>query len=87
MKHILGMNFEDNNCPDFGSIAFDREGNLILLGADIHKLNNLLTRAICVGTYNVPTFYFQSGDMAYAVDTSRLFMYDASTDAWIEQEF
>ena len=86
MINILGMNFADDNFPDVGSIAFDREGDLILIGADMYKLNTVLTRAACIGTYNVGTFYFRTGDIAYTVDTSRLFMYESTTDTWIEQE-
>lgn len=86
MINILGMNFPDDTDIDVGSIAFDREGDLVLLGADMHKLNTVLTRAACIGTYNVGTFYFRTGDIAYTVDTSRLFMYESSTDTWIEQE-
>ena len=52
MRNILGMNFADNNYPDFGSITFDRHGeNLHLLGVDVGKLNSMLTRAVCIGTY------------------------------------
>jgi hypothetical protein len=86
MINILKMNFPDDTDIDVGSIAFDREGDLILLGADMYKLNTLLTRAVCIGIYNVDTFYFQTGDIAYTIDTSRLFMYESTNDTWIEQE-
>lgn len=84
--NILNMDFEEDNYPDFGSIAVDREGDLVLLGQDIHKLQVLLTREVCVGIYNVPTFAFKSGDIAFAMDVSRLFMYENTTDTWYEVE-
>ena len=62
---ILNMVFDDENKPDIGSIKFDRyRENLHLLGEDISKLNSVLTRAVCIGTYNAETFYFKSGDVA-----------------------
>ena len=85
MINILNMNFNENNVPDFGSIAFDRYGeNLHLLSTDISKLNSVLTRAVCIGTYNAGTFYFQSGDVAIVDDTQRAFVYNADSDSWTE---
>ena len=85
MINILKMNFPDDTDVDFGSIAFDRYGeNLHLLAADIDKLNSVLTRAVCIGTYNAGTFYFQSGDVAIADDTQRAFVYNADSDSWTE---
>lgn len=85
MINILGMNFPDNTDIDIGSIAFDRYGeNLHLLGVDVDKLNTVLTRAVCIGTYNAGTFYFQSGDVAIADDTQRAFVYNSDLDTWTE---
>ena len=85
MINILGMNFPDDTNVDFGSIAFDRYGeNLHLLSTDISKLNSVLTRAVCIGTYNAGTFYFQSGDVAIVDDTQRAFVYNADSDSWTE---
>ena len=85
MINILGMNFPDNTDIDVGSIAFDRYGeNLHLLSTDISKLNSVLTRAVCIGTYNAGTFYFQSGDVAIVDDTQRAFVYNADSDSWTE---
>ena len=87
MKIILNMRFPDNADIDIGSIAFDRtEKNITLCGTDINKLNTVLTRAACIGTYNAETFYFKSGDVAFAPDVSRLFMYESTSDTWYEQE-
>ncbi len=86
MINTLNMNFPDDNYPDFGSMVLDREGDLMLLGADVHKLNSRLTRAVCVGTYGADKFSFGTGDFAYAIDTERLFIYESTTDSWIEQE-
>ena len=85
MKEILKMNFPDDTAIDIGSIAFDRYGeNLHLLGEDISKLNSVLTRAVCIGTYHTETFYFKSGDVAIADDTQRAFVYNADSDSWTE---
>ena len=82
---ILNMVFDNENKPNIGSIKFDRHGeNLHLLGADVSKLNSLLTRAVCVGTYNAETFYFKSGDVAIVDDTQRIFIYNADSDSWTE---
>lgn len=85
MINKLNMNFPDDTDVDFGSIAFDRYGeNLHLLSTDISKLNSVLTRAVCIGTYNAGTFYFQSGDLAIVDDTQRAFVYNADSDSWTE---
>lgn len=85
MINILNMNFPDDTAIDIGSIAFDRYGeNLHLLGTDVGKLNSVLTRAVCIGTYNAGTFYFQSGDVAIVDDTQRAFVYNADSDSWTE---
>ena len=85
MINILNMNFPDDTAIDIGSIAFDRYGeNLHLLGTDVNKLNSVLTRAVCIGTYNAGTFYFQSGDVAVTDDTQRAFVYNADSDSWTE---
>lgn len=85
MINILNMNFPDNTTIDVGSIKFDRYGeNLHLAGVDVDKLNDTLTREVCVGTYNVPTFYFTSGDVAIVDDTQRAFVYNSDIDTWTE---
>ena len=85
MKNILNMNFPDDTNINVGSIAFDRYNeNLHLLGTDVGKLNSVLTRAVCIGTYNADKFYFQSGDVAIVDDTQRAFVYNADSDSWTE---
>jgi hypothetical protein len=85
MKDILNMKFSEDNLPDFGSIEFDRWGeNLHLAGVDVDKLNDILTRETCIGTYNAGTFYFQSGDIAIVDDTQRFFVYNSYLDCWTE---
>ena len=82
---ILNMVFDDENKPDIGSIKFDRYNeNLHLLGEDVDKLNTVLTRTVCIGTYNADKFYFQSGDVAIVDDTQRAFVYNADSDSWTE---
>ena len=86
MKNILEMNFADNNYPDFGSIKMNKKnGYLHLLSADIGKLNDLLTRAVCVGTYGVGEFSFDSGDIAVVDDASMSYVYNATADHWYLQ--
>ena len=83
MINILKMNFDENNIPDVGSIAFDRYGeNLHLAGVDVDKLNTVLTRAN-IATYGAE-FYFQSGDIAIVDDTQRFFVYNSYLDSWTE---
>ena len=85
MINILGMNFPDDTAIDVGSIAFDRYGeNLHLAGVDVDKLNSVLTREVCIGTYNADRFCFQSGDVAIVDDTQRFFVYNAYLDSWTE---
>ena len=83
MINILGMNFPDDTDIDVGSIAFDRyKEHLHLVGADVDKLNSVLTRAN-IATYGAE-FYFQSGDVAIVDDTQRAFVYNADSDSWTE---
>ena len=85
MKIILNMRFPDNANIDVGSINFDRyEENIHLLGTDVDKLNTVLTREVCTGTYNAEDFYFKSGDVAIVDDTQRAFVYNADSDSWTE---
>ena len=85
MINILNMNFNENNVPDVGGIAFDRyKEHLHLAGVDVDKLNDILTREACIGTYNASTFYFQSGDIAIVDDTQRAFVYNSDIDTWTE---
>ena len=87
MINILNMNIPDDTAIDVGSIAFDRWGeNLHLAGVDVDKLNTLLTRSACIGTYNADTFYFQSGDVAIVDDMQRAFVYNSTSDSWHEWE-
>ena len=87
MINILNMNFPDSTNLNIGSIKFDRYGeNLHLLSTDISKLNSVLARAVCIGTYNAGTFYFQSGDVAIVDDTQRAFVYNSTSDSWHEWE-
>lgn len=87
MINILNMNFPDSTNLNIGSIKFDRFGeNLHLLGVDVSKLNSVLTRAVCVGTYNADVFAFQSGDVAIVDDTQRAFVYNSTSDSWHEWE-
>lgn len=83
MINVLNMNFDENNVPDVGSIAFDRDKkNLHLVNADVSKLNNVLTRAN-IATYGAE-FYFRSGDVAIVDNAQRAFVYNSTLDTWTE---
>ena len=47
-------------------------------------IGNVLTRAVCVGTYNVPVFEFNTGHVAFCPNASRAFMYESTDDEWYE---
>lgn len=83
MINILRINFADNNFPNVGSMAIDKDGSVILLSRDISKLNGILTRSTIVGTYGAE-FPYQSGDVAVVPDATRIFMYESSSDTWYE---
>ena len=86
-KNILGMTFDISNMPDFGSMAMDKRNEYLhLLGVDVDKLTNTLTRAVCVDTYNADAFAFQSGDVAIVDDVQRAFVYNSTSDSWHEWE-
>ena len=84
-KTILGMTFDAENMPDFGSIEMDKRNEYLhLCGADIDKLNMVLTRSACIGTYGADKFPFSSGDVAIVDDTQRAFVYNSTLDTWTE---
>ena len=84
---VLNMVFDADNCPNFGSIRLDGNGEYLhLLGVDIDKLNTVLTKAICIDTYHADRFPFQSGSIAFADDTQRAFVYNEVSDSWHEWE-
>ena len=86
-KTILGMTFDSSNVPDFGSMVMDKRNEYLhLLGADIDKLNEILTRNVCVGEYGAEKFSFDSGDVAFADDVQRAFIYNSVSDQWHEWE-
>lgn len=79
------MWFSEDNLPDFGSLQLDENGKDVqLLNEDVGKLDSLLTRAVCVGTYGVSRFPFESGSIAVVTDTQRWFMYNSYADTWYE---
>lgn len=77
------INFNDNNYPDLGSITADESGDLILLSADISKLNDILIKENISKNYGVE-FPYKSGDIAFVTDATRIFMYENSSDTWYE---
>lgn len=82
---VLNMVFDNDHVPDFGSMEMDkRNEDLHLLADDIPKLNEILTRTICVGTYNAENFSFHSGDIAVVDDAPIRFVYNSSSDCWYE---
>ncbi len=87
MIDILDMYFPDDNYPDIGTICIDKDdGNLLLLSEDMHKLNGILTRSICIGTYGGGVFPFKMGDTAFVIDLLKMFVYDSKNDCWLDVE-
>ncbi len=85
----LGMTFEEENVPDFGSIAMTRDNTLTALAADIPKLNSTLTRAHCNPLLSSGTFPIVSGDICFipnwkAAESAKVYMYEGSSDTWYE---
>lgn len=83
----LGMVFDENNSPDFGSIEMNPEypGEYTLLANDISKLNSVLTKSACT-TYleSDAQFAVSSGSNAVVVDEPAVWRYHAGTDKWYE---
>lgn len=85
----LGMAFDTETAPDFGSITNTRDGDLTALADDIPKLNSTLTREVCEPLLEVGTFSIVSGDICFIADwktedSAKAYMYEGSTDAWYE---
>ena len=81
----LGMVFDENNTPDFGSIIKTRKGDLTALGSDITKLNTVLTNTNCSSLIVDGDFSIKSGDLIYIADyktaeTGAVYMYDSASD-------
>ena len=79
MVSKLGMLFNEDNVPDFGSIEKSGRGEYTLLVADTDKLNNTLTRSVCGSVFNVP-----SGANAVVVDNPAVWKYHSGSDKWYE---
>ena len=87
----LGMVFNENNIPDFGSIEQNpNSGSLFLLSEDIPKLNSMLTKTVAASYLeNDNAFPFHTGDKAYIIDwlteeTGSMYIYHDNTDHWYE---
>jgi len=87
----LGMLFKEGSVPEFGSIELNpKNKSLVLLAADIPKLNSTLTKTACTPyLVNSNGFGFNTGDTAYIADwltseTGSLYIYHGSTDHWYE---
>lgn len=66
----IGMPFEENNIPDFGSIERGEDDHLYLAAADIPKLNAACTLAGCTPFLaSTDDFVFRTGDEAFFVCT------------------
>lgn len=79
MVSKLGMLFDEENIPDFGSIEKSGPREYTLLSADIDKLNHTLTRSVCGSVFNVP-----SGANAVVVDKPEVWKYHSGSDKWYE---
>ena len=75
----LGMLFDGNSVPDFGSIEMSEYGDYVLLDTDVSKLNTVLTKTNCGDVFNVG-----SGAFAVVLDSPALWVYHSNTDTWYE---
>ena len=87
----LGMTFQADNVPDFGSIEMNPYSKTFyLLAEDIPKLNSTLTKTVCTPYLeNDSDFCIQTGDTAYILDwitaeTGAMYIYHSGTDSWYE---
>lgn len=81
----LGMIFDDNNVPDFGSIERGQDGVLTLLNTDKAKLNSTLTRAgLASYLSDGAAFTIQGGTNAIIADIPAVWRYHALSDTWYE---
>lgn len=86
----LGMAFDEDSAPDFGSITMTKGGDYLLLADDIPKLNSTLTRSHCAPLLaNGSLFNVLSGALAFVADwkteaSAKVFMYEMTSDAWYE---
>ena len=87
---LLGMMFDEDDAPDFGSIRQYSGNEYTLLADDIPKLNSTLTRSHCAplladgSFFNVPT-----GALAFVADwkaeeSAKVYMYEMTSDSWYE---
>lgn len=87
---LLGMVFDEEDAPDFGSIRQKNGDEYTLLADDIPKLNSTLTRSHCASLladgsfFNVPT-----GALAFVADwkaeeSAKVYMYETTSDSWLE---
>lgn len=84
---VLNMVFDNDHMPDFGSMTMDKRNEYLhLLGVDIDKLNGVLTKNVCINEYGAENFSFDSGDVAFADDVQRAFVYNMASDQWYEWE-
>lgn len=85
-----GMNFIDDEVPNFGSIYRQKKGDFVLNAADISKLNSILTRSNCESKLKEgQIFNIESGTVAIVADwktanSSKVYMYESSSDSWYE---
>ena len=81
----LGMVFDENNVPDFGSIEEGRDGALTLLDADKGRLNSALTRAACMPYLGSGSlFSIEGGTCAVVADKPAVWRYHRLSDTWYE---
>lgn len=77
---VLNMVLDSENLPDFGDIAINKDGDIVLLQGDIPLLLNNLTRGVCGDAFNI-----QVGQKAKIIDTGAVFVYH-SNDRWYLSE-
>ncbi len=81
----LGMVFDENNAPDFGSIEEGRDGALTLLDYDKGKLNTVLTKAGLASYLSAGSrFSIEGGTNAIVADVPAVWRYHSGSDQWYE---
>lgn len=86
----LGMAFDEDSAPDFGSITMTKGGDYLLLADDISKLNSALIKTVCkpllVGG---SMFNVSPGAIAFVADwktagAAKAYIYECTSDTWYE---
>ena len=90
LNENTNMRFKADAEIDFGSIHLAAGGDYTLLGADIGKLNTVLTAAVCKPLLAAgQIFNVTPGAVAFVADwktagTAKAYIYEPTSDTWYE---